>query len=90
MTKQAYFLCPYEIQIVLRNQVSDYLTKYGARSSLEHLKINCMEYSYQILKFDIYKDENWRHVKKSFKPNRNDQYIESETVMEKLANVVCE
>ena len=60
-----------------------------AGSCLTHYKIDCKNFSIQILESTFYSDKNWKKILQSEKSQHQSSHIPPNSAWETLANIVC-
>ena len=68
---------------------SKILNNFGARSSLYYYKINCSEYSLQIMERYFFSDENWTTKTNTNSTPTDRQHILPSSIHEYIANLFC-
>ncbi len=61
----------------------------GVKSNKLRLKINCEDYSFEVISRTNYLDENWENEKVYYSVAVSDKVIYPNSVFELLANIVC-
>lgn len=61
----------------------------SGRSEQSYFKINCQDYSLQIIQRGYYVDKNWKKLRKTEVQDGNFLYITPNSIHEKLADTLC-